>query len=68
MTERLMSEMTLKGLGFDKGRALSECRHIVSQDGSALAIHDGWREVFPGRCKTVKPAAVARHTTMDQPC
>ena len=68
MTERLMSEMTLKVLGFAKGRALSEFRHIVIQDGSSFAIHDGLREVFPGRFKTVKPAAVELHTTMDLLC
>ena len=68
MTERLISEMTLKVLGFEKGRALSEFRHIVLQDGSSFAIHDGLREVFPGRFKAVKPAAVELHTTMDLLC
>src|SRR5438094_2843630 len=68
MTERLISEMTLKVLGFAKGQALSEFRHIVIQDGSSFAIHDGLREVFPGRFKTVKPAAVELHTTMDLLC
>src|SRR2546428_12322109 len=68
MTERLMSAMTLKGLGFAKGRALSEFRHIVIQDGSSFAIHDSLCEVFPGRFKTVKPAAVELHTTMDLLC
>src|SRR5439155_25200862 len=63
MTERLMSEMTLKVLGFAKGRALSEFRHIVMQDGSSFAIHDALREVFPGRFKVVRPAAVELHTT-----
>src|SRR5881409_1177138 len=68
MTERLISEMTLKVLGFEKGRAFSEFRHIVIQDGSSFAIHDGLREVVPGRFKTVKPAAVELHTTMDLLC
>ncbi len=68
MTERLISDMTLKVLGFEKGHAFAEFRHIVMQDGSALAIHDGLREVFPGRFKVVKPAAVALHTTMDLLC
>src|SRR5262249_36655845 len=68
MTERLISEMTLKVLGFEKGRAFSEFRHIVIQDGSSFAIHDSLREVFPGRFKTVKPAAVELHTTMDLLC
>jgi len=68
MAERLISDMTLKVLGFAKGRAFSEFRHIIIQDGSSFAIHDGLREVFPGRFKVVKPAAVELHTTMDLLC
>src|SRR5713101_8471361 len=68
MTSRLVGEMTLKVLGFEKGRAFAEFRHIVIQDGSSFAIHDGLREVFPGRFKVVKPAAVELHTTMDLLC
>ena len=68
MASRLIGELTLKVLGFAKGRALAEFRHIVIQDGSSFAIHDALREVFPGRFKTVKPAAVELHTTMDLLC
>src|SRR5438309_1481929 len=68
MTERLISEMTLKVLGFAKGQAFAAFRHIVIQDGSSFAIHDGLREVFAGRFKVVKPAAVELHTTMDLLC
>jgi len=68
MTERLISEMTLKVLGFAKGQAFAAFRHIIIQDGSSFAIHDSLREVFPGRFKTVKPAAVELHTTMDLLC
>jgi len=68
MAARLISDMTLKVLGFEKGRAFSEFRHIILQDGSSFAIHDGVREVFPGRFKVVKPAAVELHTTMDLLC
>ena len=68
MAERLISDMTLKVLGFEKGRAFGEFRHIVMQDGSSFAIHDGLREVFPGRFKAIKPAAVELHTTMDLLC
>src|SRR5438094_9812529 len=68
MTARLIGDMTLKVLGFKKGRAFAEFRHIVLQDGSSFAIHDGLREVFPGRFKAVKPAAVELHTTMDLLC
>ena len=68
LTERLVGDMTLKGLGFKRGKAFAEFRHIVIQDGSSFAIHDGLREVFPGRFKVVKPAAVELHTTMDLLC
>jgi Transposase DDE domain len=68
MAARLISDMTLQVLGFAKGRAFGEFRHIVIQDGSSFAIHDGLREVFPGRFKAVKPAAVELHTTMDLLC
>src|SRR5215471_19952677 len=68
MTSRLIGEMTLKVLGFEKGRAFAEFRHIIIQDGSSFAIHDALREVFPGRFKVVKPAAVELHTTMDLLC
>src|SRR6266566_6169009 len=68
MTSRLIGDMTLKVLGFAKGRAFAEFRHIVLQDGSSFAIHDGLREVVPGRFKVVKPAAVELHTTMDLLC
>jgi hypothetical protein len=65
---RLIGERTLTVLGCAKGRVLAEFRHIVIQDGSAFAIHDGLRAVFPGRFKVVKPAAVALHTTLDLLC
>jgi Transposase DDE domain len=68
MTSRLISDMTLKVLGFAKGRPFGEFRRIILQDGSSFAIHDGLREVFPGRFKTVKPAAVELHTTMELLC
>jgi hypothetical protein len=68
MAARLISDMTLKVLGCEKGRAFGEFRHILLQDGSSFAIHDGLRGVFPGRFKTVKPAAVALHTTMALLC
>ena len=68
MTERLISEMTLTVLGFAKGQAFAAFRHIVIQAGSSFAIHDGVREVFPGRFKVVKPAAVELHTTMALLC
>ena len=37
---------------------------IVIQDGSSFAIKDALKEVFPGRFKKVKPAAVEAHATL----
>src|SRR5262245_2257204 len=68
MTSRLIGEMTLKVLRFEKGRAFAELRHSIIQDGSSFAIHDALREVLPGRFKVVKPAAVELHTTMELLC
>jgi hypothetical protein len=68
MPERRSSDLPLKVLGFKKGRAFAECRRLSMQDGSAFALHDGWREVWPGRFTVVKPAAVALQTTMDLRC
>ena len=48
---------TTEGLaGFDR---------VVIQDGSSFAVKDALRERFPGRFKTVSPAAVELHATME---
>ncbi len=65
MASRLLGAMTLQVLGCPKGRAFAAFRHVILQDGSAFALHDALRAVFPGRVTAVKPAAVARHTTRD---
>ena len=61
----IMGKLTRKVLGVEAGHALSACKRIVMQDGSALARHDALSQVFPGRFNAVKPAAVALHGTMD---
>ena len=68
LPSRLIGARTLKVLGFAKGRACAALRHMVLQEGSSLAIHDGLRAVCPGRFQVVKPAAVELHTTMDLLC
>ena len=68
MAARLIGDMTLTVRGFAQGRACAEFRHLGRQDGSALAIQDGLREVWPGRCKVGKPAAVDLHTTRELLC
>ena len=68
MPERLSRAMPLQGLGGKKGCALAAWRRILMQDGNSLAMHDGVREVLPGRLTVVRPAAVALHTPMDLRC
>ena len=55
---RLLETLVIRVLGVAPGGAFSEFRRIVIQDGSSFAIKDALKEVFPGRFKKVKPAAV----------
>src|SRR5947199_79342 len=59
MAARLISDMTLKVLGFEKGRAFGEFRHIVIQDGSSFAIHDGCPR--PRSLRNQPPKATQAH-------
>ena len=61
----IMGKGTMKVLGVAAGQAMRACKRIVRQDGRAFALHDVLSPVFPGRFNAVKPAAVARHGTMD---
>jgi hypothetical protein len=61
----IMSQLTLKVLGFETGQVFSEFKRIAIQDGSSFAIHEALAHVFPGRFNTVKPAAIELHCTMD---
>src|SRR5215831_16342015 len=57
----IMSQLTMKVLGFEAGQAFSEFNRFVLQDGSSFALHDALAHVFPGRFSAVKPAAVELH-------
>ena len=61
----LLATLVIRVLGVAPGGAFSEFRRIVIQDGSSFAIKDALKEVFPGRFKKVKPAAVELHATLD---
>ena len=61
----LLETLVIRVLGVAPGGAFSEFRRIVIQDGSSFAIKDALKEVFPGRFKKVKPAAVELHATLD---
>jgi len=68
MVSLTIHETFLKVLGFKNPHAFSEFKQILIQDGTSLSVKDALREVFPGRFKHIKPAAVELHTTMDLLC
>jgi hypothetical protein len=61
----IMSQLTMKVLGFEAGEAFRACNRLLLQDGSSFALHKALAEVFPGRFNAVSPAAVALHCTLD---
>jgi hypothetical protein len=61
----VMGKLTRKVLGFETGQALSAFNRVVIQDGSSFALHNALADVFPGRFRAVKPAAVELHCTME---
>jgi hypothetical protein len=61
----IMSQLTMKVLGFEAGAAFSEFNRLLLQDGSSFALHQALAERFPGRFRAVSPAAVERHCTLD---
>ena len=61
----IMSQLTLKVLGFEAGEAFSEFNRLILQDGTSFALHQALADLFPGRFNAVNPAAVELHCTMD---
>ena len=61
----MMSQLTMKVLGFEAGEAFSEFGRLILQDGSSFALHQALAHVFPGRFNAVSPAAVELHCTLD---
>jgi hypothetical protein len=61
----IMSQLTMKVLGFEAGEAFSEFNRLILQDGSSFALHQALAHVLPGRFTAVSPAAVELHCTMD---
>jgi len=61
----IMSQLTMKVLGFEAGAAFSEFDRLIIQDGSSFALHQALAEQFPGRFSAVSPAAVELHCTLD---
>jgi hypothetical protein len=61
----MMSQLTMKVLGFEATEAFSEFNRLLLQDGSSFALHQALAHAFPGRFHTVSPAAVELHCTLD---
>jgi hypothetical protein len=61
----IMSQLTMKVLGFEAGEAFSEFNRLILQDGSSFALHEALADVFPGRFNAMTPAAIELHCTLD---
>jgi hypothetical protein len=61
----IMSQLSMKVLGFEAGAAFSEFGRLILQDGSSFALHEALAHLFPGRFHAVSPAAVELHCTLD---
>src|SRR5688572_15302444 len=61
----IMSQLTMKVLGFEAGAACGELGRLILQDRTSFALHQALAERFPGRFNAVSPAAVELHCTLD---
>jgi len=59
----LMIQLTVRVLKPEAGGPLSQFTDIVIQDGSSFAVKPSLSKAFPGRFKTIEPAAVEVHVT-----
>src|SRR5207244_12037644 len=57
----IMSQLTMKVLGFEAGQAFTEFNRLILQDGSSFALHKALAELFPGRFNTVSRSPVNFH-------
>ena len=60
---RLIEELAVRVLQPKSGSPVSRFTDIIIQDGSSFALKPVLRSAFPGRFKTVEPAAVEVHVT-----
>ena len=63
--KRSLVKMTKKVLSFAPESPFAQFEHIWLHDGSSQAVVDRLAEILPGRFKTVSPAAIEMHATMD---
>jgi hypothetical protein len=65
LASQLLEALVVKVLKVGRGGAFAEFRRIVIQDGSSFAVKDVLARHYPGRFRTVSPAAVELHVTLD---
>jgi Transposase DDE domain len=65
LASRMLEALVVKVLEVGREGAFTEFRRIVIQDGSSFAVKDVLARHYPGRFRTVSPAAVELHVTLD---
>ena len=65
LASRMLEALVVKVLEVGRKGAFAEFRRIVIQDGSSFAVKDVLARHYPGRFRTVSPAAVELHVTLD---
>jgi len=63
VVSNLLTQLALRTLAPRPDGPVAEFEDIVIQDGTSFALEDRLKAVFPGRFKTVDPAAVELHAT-----
>lgn len=63
MVSCMLTELAMRILTPDPESPLAKFKDIVIQDGTSFALKETLQGVFPGRFKTVEPAAVELHAT-----
>lgn len=65
VVELMLTHLTMNVLKPTEDSPLKRFEEIVIQDGSSFAVKESLQHVFPGRFKTIEPAAVELHATME---
>ena len=64
----LLEQLANRALSFDSDSPFSRFKHIILQDGTSFAVHPALQDTYPGRFRTISPAAVELHVSMDLLC
>lgn len=61
----LLEQLANRALSFESDSPFSRFKHIILQDGTSFAVHPALQDTYPGRFRTISPAAVELHVSMD---